>query len=252
VAAVDERFGWISESRQAEVAAWLRGHLGDWLQAWSVAGGDDLVVVAAPFDPNLPWRAWGQDEQFAMAMPFDSSQLGASLLGLAASGGDELATYLGDEASSDLLSRVGFDPEEVLPPMVDPLPRTLSDGRLGATSYLAITDGWSMPVAMNRLLAARAAPRQNDKRKATLERRVDGLVACLSKLTASIDLGAFSAGDFQGLSPGDVLVTDRSLAAPFDLYVSGQDRSLFRGSLGRLGDRRALLLDEHSKGGPAS
>jgi hypothetical protein len=246
----DVRFGWLGETRRAALHTLLATQVTEWAREWWIGAADGVIEVlpaehAVAHDKcNLPLLSTHEAGSLAMylgAKDFDS--IGRFLVGTTSDADMELAQRVGEEALTDLATRIqrraGLHKASPLARETGPL--GLEHARLGAFCLTVSIGRLQMELVIDRPMADRLAP-PTVAGGANLEPRQHAIQHTPLRVVAMMDFGSVDLAHLSDLSVGEILVGDRKLDEALQLHLEGHG-AIATAYLRRLGEQRAVMLD---------
>jgi len=244
---VADRFGWIGTTRQQFVVDWVAAQVREWWGDWSALDAAPAVRLAETMDSLADA---GDDAtslllttDFFLAIPGPSALAGA-FVGVAVDAPGSLASYVGEEATHDLVHRLSRDDRRKASQLPDAaaLPPALSDPRLGCVALTVEIGGLALRIRLaRRLVDTIHSPERARGVSLTTLRLAIGEAS--ARLRGQLDLGEIALAELRALKPGDVLVTRARLETLPALVIESDGAAVVaRAQLGEHRGQRALQL----------
>ena len=246
----DVRFGWIGVTRRTALHTLLATQVDDWAREWWIGAADGAIEVnamekEAPHDkrsmPLLSSNEAGCLALYLGAKDFDA--VGRFLVGTTSDGDVELAQRMGEEALTDLATRIqrraGVSKASRL--VREPTPLVLEHARLGAFSVTAAIGRLQLELVIDRRMADRLVP-PTASHAAGLVPWQAAIQQAPLRVVAMMDFGSVDLAHLSDLSVGEILVGDRKLDEALQIHLEGHG-VVAAGYLRRSGEQRAVLLD---------
>jgi hypothetical protein len=246
----DVCFGWLGETRRGALHALLSAQISDWARDWWLGAGNGAIEVqplesfAGHDNRGLPLLSLCEGGSLAFylgAKDFDA--IGRFLVSTTSDADSELAYRMGEEALTDLATRIqrraGIGKTSGLARGTAPL--SLEHARLGAFGVSASIGRLQIELAIDRQMANRLAPPATIK-GGNLVSRQSAIQHAPLRVVAMMDFGSVDLAHLSDLSVGEILVGDRKLDEALQIHLEGHG-AVATGYLRRLGEQRAVLLD---------
>jgi hypothetical protein len=244
------RFGWIGETRRSVLCASLTAQIEDWLHSWSLTRPPSTLNVREIDGASRPERKnaafVAQDDAGCLAIHLggrDPDAIGCYLVAADGEGDDGLARRMGQDALTDLATRIK---RRAGSSMASPFAKThvplgLEHARLGAFGVMISLGRLQLELIIDRALADRLAPPiKHDVTRLVPRHAALGSVPL--QVRAVIDFGSMNLAHLSDLSVGEILIGDRKLDEPLEIQVEGKG-AVASGYLRRLGELRAVTFD---------
>lgn len=246
----DVRFGWIGVTRHTALHALLAAQVDDWVRDWWIGAADGAVEVQAVEKeggndrrsmPLLSSTEAGVLALYLGAKDFDA--VGRFLVGTTNDADVELAQRIGEEALTDLATRIqrraGLNQASRL--VREPAPLALEHARLGAFAVTATIGRLQLELVIDRRMADRLAPPTANHATGLVPRHAAIEQAPL-RVVAMMDFGSVDLAHLSDLCVGEILVGDRKLDEALQIHLEGHG-AVATGYLRRSGEQRAVMLD---------
>lgn len=246
----DVRFGWLGETRRAALHALLANQVEDWAREWWVGAAEGTIDVqavekdSAQDKRGLPLVS--SNDAGALAVHLgnkDFDAIGRFLVGTTSDADFELAQRIGEEALTDLATRIqrraGMNKASPLARGVAPL--GLEHTRLGAFIVSVAIGRLQLELAIDRGMADRLAPPTVSK-GASLVSRQAAIQQAPLRVLAMMDFGSVDLAHLSDLAVGEILIGDRKLDEALQIHLEGHG-AIATGYLRRSGEQRAVMID---------
>jgi hypothetical protein len=246
----DVRFGWLGGTRRAALLALLSAQVTDWAREWWIDAADGAIDVRPPEHDdahdkrNLPLLSTHEAGSLAIYMGAkDFDAIGRFLAGTTADADFELAQHVGEEALTDLATRIqrrtGLNKASPLRRQAPEL--GLEHTRLGAFCLALSIGRLQLELVIDRQMADRLAP-PVVAGHANLVARQSAIRHAPLRVVAMMDFGSVDLAHLSDLSVGEILLGDRKLDEALQLHLEGHG-PVATGYLRRQGQQRAVMLD---------
>jgi hypothetical protein len=246
----DVRFGWIGAARRAALHTLLATQMDDWAREWWIGAVDGAIEIhavekeAGHDKRNLPLLSTHEAGSLALYLGGkDFDAVGRFLVGTTSDADIELAQRIGEEALTDLATRIqrraGVNKASRL--VREAVPLALEHAHLGAFSVTAAIGRLQLELVIDRRMADRLVP-PTASQGAGLVARQAAIQQAPLRVVAMMDFGSVDLAHLSDLSVGEILVGDRKLDEALQIHLEGHG-AVATGYLRRSGEQRAVMLD---------